>query len=154
MKKYLLIPFLLFVVVGVILFLKQTTHWPVDKLSDLQRRINSQVNATNKTGQDSKISFAVSESNVVLIISPPYAKISDIGKDILNPVLFGELQSFVDSQETGHLFYVKNGQLIDHRLLSGLVEPILGMSMRKDTVFLISRKSTSGRPVRIEILNQ
>ena len=141
----------MFAVASVILFVKGTTHWPAGKLFYLQRQIDSQVDIANKTGQDSKVTFVSSEPGITLIISPPYAKISDIGKDILNPLLSGKLQSFVDSRETGHLFCIKNGQLLDHRLLSGYAEPILGMSVKKETVFLISRKSTSGRPVRIEI---
>lgn len=64
------------------------------------------------------------------------------------------MQCFVDSQETGRLFYIKQGHLAGHCLLSGLVEPVLGMEAKKEVVFLISRKPTSDRPVRIEFGDQ
>jgi hypothetical protein len=153
LRKFFLILLLLLIGTGAVLFLKETTRWPAGKLSDIQRQIDSQVKATYKTGQDGKVTFTFSERDVILVISPPYVKISDLGKDIFSPALLSKMQSFVDSQETGHLFYIKQGNLADHRLLSGLAEPVLGKAMKKDVVILISRKLTSGRPVRIEILN-
>lgn len=154
LRKYLFILLSLLIVAGAVLFLKETACWPAGKLSNIQRQINFQVKSTYKTGQDNRVTFASSEADVILVISPPYAKISDLGKDIFSPELLSKMQSFVDSKETGHLFYIKQGHLEDHRLLSGLAEPVLGKATKKEVVILISRKPTSGRPVRIEIINQ
>lgn len=94
------------------------------------------------------------ESDVVIIISPPYAHISDLGKNIFNLDILGKIQSDVNAKETGHLFYLKQGKLIDHKLLSGLAEPVLGMATGKEVIFQISRHSTSGRPIKVEIVGQ
>lgn len=141
----------LFFGLAIAFFLKETTRLPFGKLANIQKQIDSKVEQVYKTGQDGTVIFLLPSGDGTIVISPPYAVLADLGKDILRSDLLKRMQSFVDSQETGHLFYIENGQLIDHRLLSGSAEPILGMSAKKEMVFLISRKSTSGRPVRIEI---
>jgi len=142
----------LFFVLAMAFFLKETTRFPFGKLANIQRQIDSKVEQVYRTGQDGAVIFLLPTRNGTIVISPPYAVLADLGKDIFRFDLLQRMQSFVDSQETGHLFYIENGQLIDHRLLSGSAEPILGMSAKKETVFLIRRKLTSDRPVRIEIV--
>ncbi len=151
LKKFFLILLVLVIGILVVLFLKETTRFPFGKLANIQRQIDSKVEQVYRTGQDGTVIFLLPSGNGTIVISPSYAVLADLGKDIFRSDLLKRMQSFVDSQETGHLFYIENGQLIDHRLLSGSAEPILGMSAKKEMGFLISRKSTSGRPVRIEI---
>jgi hypothetical protein len=128
--------------------------WPTDKLIGLSKQIDAQVSATYETGQNGKIFFIPDEEGVMLVVSPPYARISDLRGNIFDSTLLNKMQSYVDSAETGHLFYIKKGHLIDHRLLSERAAPILGKATGKEVVFQVSRQPTSGRPVRIEIMGQ
>ena len=127
MKKYMLVLFLFFVGAGAFFFIKETTFWPAGPLSSIQKQINLVADVVYKTGRADKVVFISSKENGTLVLSPPYANISSLGKGSFSPALLKILQSFVDSTETGHLFYIEQGHLVDHRLLSGLVEPILGM---------------------------
>lgn len=151
-KAVNIVVFLGFVIV-MFLLCKETTQFPFGQLAKIQREIDSKVYEVYKTGQDAKINITFADEGI-LVISPPYADISGVGKKAFNAAVLMKMQSFVNSQETGHLFYIKQGHLADHRLLSGLAEPVLGIKSKKEIVLLISRKPTSGRPVRIEILNQ
>jgi hypothetical protein len=136
----------------IFLVLKETLPWSKKPLVEIQKQIDSAVLAVYKTGRDIRITFTFHEDGGALVISPAYANISEIGKDVFNQELCTKMQSYVNSQEVGHLFYINNGNLTDHRIISNLSEPILGMKTKKAVVFLVSRKLTSGRPVRIEIL--
>lgn len=138
---------------GIILLFFYFPVRPQAPFSKLQDQINSQVIQVYKTGQDERVVFNLAQQDEILVIAPPYADISVLGKDIFAPALKKKMQALVGSQETGHLFYIKQGRLIDHRMLSNLAEPILGIGAKKEVIFLISRKPTSGRSVRIEIEN-
>lgn len=127
------------------------SHVSGGQLKRIQKQIHSQVKEVYRTGQDSKINI-VFEEDGILLISPPYALVSDLGKDLFSPELMKEIEHLLLVHETGQIFYIKQGQLVDHRLLSGLAEPILGLSAKREVVLSISRKQTSGRPVRIEIV--
>jgi hypothetical protein len=152
MKKYIFpLSLLLLGIVTVLFTANRLLRGP---LSNIQKQIDSITKIVYKTGRDSRVTFTFPDKNGILVISPPYANISTIAKDSLSLELRKKMQSYVDSQETGHLFYIERGELVDHRRLSGLAEPIGGMGVKKEVVFLISRKPTSGRPVRIEIANQ
>ena len=153
MKKYF--PILFLVIVGVVLFVSfnETVLRRPGPLAEIRKQIDVGVGVVYRTGSRGKVTF-VSETDGILVMSPPYADMSQLGKDAFSQELRQKMQSFVDRQETGHLFYIAQGNLTDHRLLSGLGEPILGMGTGKEVVFEINRTPTSGRPVRIEIVKE
>jgi len=153
-KKYIFALVLLSGVLIVGLFLNETTRWPFGPLTKTQGLINFQADVVYRTGQSSRIVFVSAGEDEMIVISPPYVNIADLGKNVFSPGLLEKMQSFVNRQETGHLFYIKRGKLADHRLLSGLVVPILGMETKKEIVFLLSREAISGRPVKMKILDQ
>ena len=154
LKKYILVSFLLLLGLSFVLFMNGSIHHQTGQLASLVEQINLQVGKVHKTGEVSKVTFTFAEGDVALVIAPPYANISDIGKDVLSPELLSKMKSFVNAQETGHIFYIRQGDLREHRLLSYLAEPILGIGTEKEIVFLISPKITSGRPVRIEMISE
>ncbi len=148
MKKYLIVLVFVCIVVVVYLLSSKTTS---SALSVIQREINSKVDVVYKTGENNEVVFSLPDEDGILVLSPPYANIGDLGNDVFSRELKDKMQSIINSQETGHLFYIKRGHISDHRLLSGLVEPILGVGSAREIIFLLSRKAISGRPVTIEI---
>ena len=147
LKKYL---FALVVVITVLVagYFKITTLWPTGELATLQNNINKQVELT-KNGQIGQVEFKA-EFDTTLVISPPYADLKIISNGI-DAGLLEEMQSEVNWTETGHLFMIQQGKIIDHRLLSGSAEPILAKAQGKEFIFVISKIETSGRPIRIEM---
>lgn len=144
--------FCVFAVLGIGV-IKKTAHWPFGELALLHEDLNRQVEETYRTGQAGEISFNV-PSNVFLLLSPPYAQLPEFTGQSLSPSLRILMQNKVNEDETGHLFLVKDGQLIDHRWLSGLAEPILGSSEGSSFVFSVAKEETSARPVRIKLVNK
>lgn len=61
------------------------------------------------------------------------------------------MQSEVDWTETGHLFMIRQGRIVDHCLLSFSAEPILEKAEGTEFIFTITRIETSGRPIAIEM---
>lgn len=118
----------------------------------LQHELNKRSDIVYATGKDNVLEFHSPDSDAVVVISPPYyliknEKIPNISKETLNI-----MQEEINVSETGHIFYIRNNSLLDHRLLSGLAEPVYGVSSEGSIKFLISPKTTSGRPVRIEMI--
>jgi len=136
------------IIVAAVGYLKLATHWPFGELASLQENINKQVEIT-KNGQTGHVAFQT-ELDATLIISPPYADLKIISKDI-EPNMLDTMQAEVDWTETGHLFMIQQGEMVDHRLLSGSAEPLLAKAQGKEFIFTISKIETSGRPIRIEM---
>ena len=144
--------FCVFAVLGIGV-IKKTAHWPLGELALLHEDLNRQVEETYRTGQAGEVSFKM-PSNVFLLLSPAYAQLPEFSGQALSPSLRAKMQGEVNGDETGHLFLVKDGQLIEHRLLSSLAEPILGSSEGSRFVFSVTREETSARPVRIELVKK
>ncbi|QQR68721.1 MAG: hypothetical protein IPI58_07730 [Alphaproteobacteria bacterium] len=142
----------LFAAVG-IGYIKGKTHWPIEDMALAQRDIDRQVEATHLTGQKGEVSFKTS-SHSFLLMSPPYASLSQFTDKALTPALVKEMEAETNMTETGHLFLVRGGRIIDHRLLSTLAEPILGSAEGTEFIFSITREGTSGRPIRIELVKR
>jgi len=149
MKKYI---FILLIILCGILFFIGITHSPEGVLFNLKKQIDVKAKLVYKTGQESKITFVFPDKDAILVISPPYENVSKVKNNILNKALLEQIQNFVNHQESGHIFYIKEGQLIEHRLLSGLLYPIFGTGTKQEITFSLTRQSTSGRPIRLEIL--
>ena len=115
----------------------------------LSRQLDGAAAVCMKVGTDQTVLFRAPDPDAVIVLSPPYARIS--GGQFSHGVA-EQMQEVAGSQETGHLFYIKNEMIADHRLLTGLAEPVYGMGKGDQVHFLVSRKATSGRPIRIEII--
>ncbi|MDD3182409.1 MAG: hypothetical protein PHD48_06370 [Alphaproteobacteria bacterium] len=151
-QKTLKLGLMFFVLVAIgIGFVKKETLWPTGELAAAQKSINLQIETTYRTGQRGTISFKPT-SESFLLISPPYADLTQLAGQPLSPALEKEIKTEIEWTETGHLFLIKKGQIIDHRLLSNLAEPILGSAEGPAFLFSISREETSGRPVKIELV--
>ena len=126
--------------------------WRPGPLLRLAKQLDAAAVICEKTGSDQAVSFHSPDSNATVVLSPPYATIAgEEGGRQFPAEVAKQMQDFVDSQETGHLFYLKDGIVADHRLLTGLAEPLYGIGKGAQIQFLVSRETTSGRPVRIEI---
>lgn len=122
-----------------------------EPLSEAQKQINLQAEETHRMGHDSRVTFFAPDADAMIVLLPAYAVVKDVEKLALDSAVMDDMQRDVDAGESGHLYYVSQGRIKDHKLLSGLVEPVAGVSARRETSFLISDQETSGRPVRVEI---
>lgn len=120
-------------------------------LGSLVVELGRAVERAEKTGAEQEVLYTISEEGVRLVVSPAYASMKKL-EGGLDAAVIGRMQSEVDAIETGHLFYIKGRKVVDHALLPGSAEPILGVSAGKTVRFVVSKKETSSRPVRIEIL--
>ncbi|MER2520617.1 MAG: hypothetical protein ABTQ34_08015 [Bdellovibrionales bacterium] len=122
-----------------------------DQLLATQRQIDKLAEETRSTGHSSKVTFFSEDSDVIVVLLPAYAVVKDLEGLTLDQRLMEEIQRRVNDQETGHLFLIARGRIKDHKILSGLIEPVPGFSARQGTAFLISNDQQGSRPVRVAI---
>lgn len=122
-----------------------------EPLRDAQKQIDQQAEETHRMGHNSRVTFFAPDADAMVVLLPAYAVVKDVEKLALDSSVMDEMQRDVNSVERGHLYYIRQGRIKDHKTLSDLVEPVAGFSSRQETNFLISDEETSGRPVRVEI---
>lgn len=120
--------------------------------SFVYNQLDAAVDRVNKGGQDVNLEFNI-QDDATVIICPPYTSPSLFGNPFSNEVIKDLDKNCLMGAETGHMMYVLNGRVIDHQLLSGSAEPIVGWANGPNVKFNISKKLTSARPVRIQITN-
>lgn len=123
-------------------------------LLDAQRQIARQAEETRQTGHDGKVAFFSPELDMILVLVAPGDKVSDIEGLELDRSIEEKMQNAVEEGKAGHLFYVAQGKIKDHRELSDAIEPVSGYSVRRETTFLLSEQQGSERPVRVEITKE
>lgn len=121
-----------------------------DKLSGVCEKLDALAQEANSTGTGGNVECAVDPDDVV-ILSPPYADVKRFAAGAADTLTLQTIAQAVNTHETGHLFYIRKGRILDHCTLSGVAEPVFGVAKSKKVTFKVSRRNTSGRPVRVEI---
>jgi len=100
-----------------------------------------------------RVDVTLMANNPLVVVCPPYSSV----KQYVHPFSEDVIQVIEDhclrGAETSHLFYLEDGILQGHQLLSGTVEAILGWSNYDDISFMIEKKETAGRSIRLQIMN-
>jgi hypothetical protein len=144
----------IFISFAIIVWVSFTTfnRYKPGPLLDVKEELRKSVEFTYKTGKNRQVYLNNPEKDVI-IISPPYHPIKGDIETLVSKELISFIQDETARIETGHLYCISKDKIIDHRILTGLAEPVFGYSQNENVKFLISRKNTSGRPVRIEIID-
>jgi hypothetical protein len=121
-------------------------------IKNLAKDIDKAVEQVHQSGMDQEVEFVLPDASAILLISPPYASLKEL-ENKFPASLLKKIDHDLYAVETGQIFYIRNNRIADHKFLSNFAAPVLGVSQEARVKLLISKKTTSGRPVRVEILS-
>ena len=119
-------------------------------LAGMAENLDRSIALVNETGEESILHFRLFKNPGMIVIAPPGFDIRD--EPSLPEALRKKMHAKIKSKDTGHLFCVLDANISDHRPLNGLAGPVYGMGKAEDISFKLSRRMTTGRPVRMEIV--